>query len=85
MGERKDASLHAQPDPQVQLDFVSSKISTDAGLVAYRELDWQLGLTAMAGQLLTERRTGRKIQHELVPLLRQAVAYQAGGRSRPTR
>ena len=73
MGERKDELLRAQFDPEVQLDLLGSKISTDAGLVAYRELDWRLGLTAAAGQFLTERRTGRNIQHESVPLLRQSL------------
>ncbi len=65
--------------PQVRSDFVGSKISTDAGLVAYRELDWRLGLTAAAGQFLTEQRTGRNIQHELVPLLRQSVYSRLAG------
>jgi hypothetical protein len=79
MGERKDEPLRVQFDPEVQLDFVGSKLSTDAGLVAYRELDWQLGLTAAAGQFLTERRTGRNIQHELVPLLRQSLYSRLAG------
>jgi len=79
MGERKDEPLRVQFDPQVRLDFVGSKISTDAGLVAYRELDWKLGLTAVAGQFLTEQRTGRNIQHELVPLLRQSLYSRLAG------
>jgi len=61
MGERKDEPLRVQFDPQVRLDFEASKISIDAGLVAYRELDWKLGLTTAAGQFLTEQRTGRNI------------------------
>ncbi|MEN6548205.1 MAG: hypothetical protein ABFE07_19365 [Armatimonadia bacterium] len=35
MGERKDEPLRVQFDPQVRLDFAGSKISTDAGLMAY--------------------------------------------------
>jgi hypothetical protein len=81
MGEREDESLRVQFDREVQLDFVGSKISTDAGLVAYRELDWQLALTAVARQFLTERRTGRNIQHGLVPLLRQSLHSRLAGYS----
>ena len=79
MGERKDESLRVQFDPQVRLDFGGSKISTEAGLVAYRELDWKLGLTAAAGQFLSEQRTGRHTQHGLVPLLRQSLHSRLAG------
>jgi hypothetical protein len=79
MGERKDESLGVQFAPEVRLDFAGSELSSDAGLVAYRELDWQLGLTAVAGQFLTERRTGRNLQHELVSLLRQSLYSRLAG------
>ena len=61
------------------LDSVGSRASTDAGLAAYRELDWKLGLTAAAGKFLTEQRTGRNIQHELVPPLRQSLYRRLAG------
>ena len=52
-------------DARVRLEFVGSKITSDAGLLAYRELDEKLGLTWMAGQFLTGQRSGRNIQHGL--------------------
>jgi len=79
MGEGKDEPLSVDFDARVRLAFVGSKITSDAGLLAYRELDEKLGLTATASQFLTERRTGRNIQHELVPLLRQSVYSRLAG------
>ena len=79
MGEGKAEQLRVGFDARVRLEFVGSKISSDAGLLAYRELDWKLGLTAMAGRFLTDPRTGRNIQPEFVPLLRQSVYSRLAG------
>ena len=66
-------------DARVRLEFVGSKITSDAGLLAHRELDEKLGLTEMAGQFLTEQRSGRNVQHHLVPLVRQSVYSRLAG------
>jgi hypothetical protein len=50
-------------DARVRLEFVGSKITSDAGLLAHRELDEKLGLTEMASEFLAEQRSGRNIQH----------------------
>ena len=69
MGEEKNDALRLDFDPRIRLEFVGNKITSDAGLLAYRELDDRLGLTSMAAEHLTDTRTGKNIGHHLVELL----------------
>jgi hypothetical protein len=57
----------------VRLEFHGSKISSNGGLLLFRELDEVLGLHAIAGGWLRETRTGHNCLHSLVGLLRQSV------------
>ena len=59
-------------DRRLRLEFHGATITSDAGLLACRELDDALGLTetATATACLQESRGGRNVQHQLVPLLR---------------
>ena len=59
--------------------FHGATITSDARLLAARELDETLALTEMANGHLKESRTGRNVQHQLVPLLRQAVYSRLAG------
>ena len=73
MGDANNDDLRVSFDSRLKLKFLGSQITTDAGLLAYRELDEALGLTEMAGDLLGDGRLGSNKQHRLLPLLRQSI------------
>jgi len=79
MGEKAKEVLKLQFDKRLRLEFHGAEITSDAGLLACRELDEVLGLTEMAPIYLQETRGGRNVQHELVPLLRQSVYSRLAG------
>jgi hypothetical protein len=72
-GESVDGPLRLDFDRRVKIEFHGCRITSDAGLLAYRELDDTLDLTVMAGDVLADARTGKNGRHALVGLLRQSV------------
>ena len=79
MGESKNKALRLKFNRRLKLEFHGAKVTSDAGLLAYRELDEKLGLTAMAGEQLVEPRQGKNTQHTMTALLRQAVYGRVAG------
>jgi hypothetical protein len=74
-GEAENGGLRLDFDGHLRLEFRGAKVTTDAGLLAVRELDGALGLTEMAGAMIKEGRTDRNIRHDLTGLLRQSVSF----------
>jgi hypothetical protein len=79
MGEAKIGGLRLCFDNKVKLEFHGARVSSDGGLLAYRELDEALGLTAMADECLKDFRPGGNVQHKMAPLLRQSVYGRLAG------
>ena len=79
MGDCQNEDLRVGFDRRLKLKFLGSQITTDAGLLVYRELDEALGLTEIASEVLADSRQGRNKQHQLVPLLRQSIYSRLAG------
>ena len=72
-------ALRLDFDRRLMIQFRGSAITSDGGLLAYRELDDALALTASGGDRLAEARTGKNRRHFLVGLLRQSVFGRLAG------
>ena len=79
MGERKKDALRVKFDPKLKLEFHGTKVTSDAGLLAYRELDEVLGLTTMIESEFYDNRKGKNTQHNITALLRQGIYGRLAG------
>src|SRR4051812_27386392 len=78
-GEAERGDLRLDFDRRLLLQFRGSTITSDAGLLAYRELDDALHLTDTAADTLADARTGKNGRHRLAGLLRQSVFGRLAG------
>ena len=63
----------------LRIEFHGANVTSDAGLLAYRELDDALQLTDSAADVLHDTRTGRNTRHSLAALLRQSLFSRLAG------
>src|SRR6202521_5958674 len=78
-GEADKGTLRLDFDRRLLLQFRGSTITSDAGLLAYRELDEALSLTDTGANTLADARTGKNGRHRLAGLLRQSVFGRLAG------
>jgi hypothetical protein len=77
--ESNGAALRLDFDRRLMLQFCGSVITSDGGLLAYRELDDTVCLTEMGADVLADARTGKNGRHLLGGLLRQSVFGRLAG------
>ena len=78
-GEADNGPLRLEFDRRLLLQFRGSTITSNAGLLAYRELDDRLRLTDTGADRLADARTGKNGRHRLAGLLRQSVFGRLAG------
>jgi len=66
-------------DGGIKLEFHGAKVTSDGGLLAYRDLDDALGLFDSVSANFHDKRTGRNIRHAMPTLLRQSVYSRLAG------
>ncbi len=79
MGEGKKDALKVNFNKRLKLEFHGVKVTSDAGLLAYREINDVFELTDMAACELRDNRTGKNMQHSVTALLRQSVYSRLAG------
>jgi Transposase DDE domain group 1 len=79
MGDSQNDPLRVDFDRAIKLEFHGSTVTSDAGLLAYRELDDALQLTTSAATSLHDSRSGQNTQHNLEALLRQSIYSRLAG------
>src|SRR6266436_5330402 len=78
-GEADGTGLRVAFDRRLKLEFHGATVTSDAGLLAFREVADALGLTALASEILRDPRTGKNGRHTLLAQFRQAVFGRLAG------
>src|SRR5205809_1083688 len=78
-GEADRRGLRVAVARRLKVGFHGARGPAAAGRLAFRYLDDALGLTALAGEIHRDPRTGRNGRHSLIAQLRQSVFGRLAG------
>ena len=78
-GHPEGESMKVGFDGSIKLEFHGARLSSNGGLLAYRDLDHAFGLFNSVSTVFVNKRTGRNIQHAIPTLLRQSVYSRLAG------
>ena len=78
-GEARELPLRPTFDRRIKVEFHGARITSDGGLLAYRELDDTLRLTEIAITKLLDGRRGKNTRHKLGGLFRQSLFGRLAG------
>jgi hypothetical protein len=78
-GESNKQTLRVNFNRKLKLEFNGAWMTSDAGLIAYCELDDVMGLIEMASEYLEDYRTGKNTQHSPLGMLGPSVYGRLGG------
>jgi hypothetical protein len=73
MGDKRERALRVQFDGKLGLEFHGARITSDAGLFPFRELDEASRRSEIGAVMLADSRAGKNTQHTPLAMLRQAV------------
>ena len=79
MGEARQQALRVGFDRGIKLEFHGAKVSSDAGLFPFRDLDEAVQLTESGTAELFDFRTGSNIRHAMMALFRQSIYSRLAG------
>ncbi len=79
MGKSNFPPLRVNFDRRLKLEFHGTRITSDAGLLVYCELDDVRGLTDLGRAALSDLRRGKNTRHLLTGLLRRSVFGRVAG------
>ncbi len=79
MGDKPKQALRVQFDGKLKLEFHGANVTSDAGLLAFRELDEAFRLTEKGSTMVSDCRGGKNTQHTMLAMLRQSVYGRLAG------